>query len=83
MCCINEICCKLIIIQSILTDINDLLSFIKLRHCFSLVWLGSPSHHHGVTVDMEEDTGDMVAGEEEDGGMDANVDQLRTKELPL
>ena len=49
-----------------------------------MVWLGSPSHHHGVTADMEEDMeGDMVAGEEEDGGMDANADQLRTKELPL
>ena len=48
-----------------------------------MVWLGLPSHRHGVTADMEEDTGDMVAGEEEDGGMDANVDQLRTKELPL
>ena len=63
---------------------NDSLLFIKLRHCFSLVWLGSPSHRHGAMADMEEDMeGDMVDGEEEDGGMDANVDQLRTKELPL
>ena len=48
-----------------------------------MVWLASPSHPHGVMADMEEDTGDMVDGEEEDGGMDANADQLRTKESPL
>ena len=50
-----------------------------------MVWLESPSHPHGVMADMEEDMeGDMVDGEEEeDGGMDANADQLRTKELPL
>ena len=49
-----------------------------------MVWLGSPSHHHGVMVDMEEDMeGDMVDGEGEEGGTDANVGQLRTKGLPL